>query len=271
MMEVGDDMVPLSATTHFHSMADADADGTVQTSVISRSRAQAAVGTKLLQGGELKADTSVVLANPARLRGPQFFDQDLQPPQLPPLSECTSPPSMQPHVPLRDMYNVRLPHDKQQGGKLVDLFKAAMDAAHSGQGLEGIDPSLFSSTARFEGYIAHSSGEPVRMHQLGFFADCLPPPMVQMKCAVGNWVPTLQLSVYFRGTPLAKGQPHMSHRSGPFEPADPAQAAKWLRFRFVTRCITNGVCDIDGELWDETDSLVAQSRQLARLIPPPKR
>ena len=271
MAEVGSALVPVSATTHFHAMADSDAVGVVTASETSRSRAQAVVSTQLVQGGQLKADTCVVFADPTRLRGPQYFDKALQPPQLPPIGQCHTPRTMQPFVPLRDMYDVRLPQEAAQGGNLFELFTAAMQAASVGKGIDSIDPGLFSASACLEGYIAHSSGEPVQMHHLGFFADCLPPPMVQMECAVGNWVPTLQLSVYFRGTPLGAGAPHISQRGSPYAPAEDGNAAQWLRFRFVTRCITNGVCDIDGELWDETGSLVAQSRQLARLIPPPKR
>ncbi len=252
-------------------MADADAKGIVRASITSRSRAQAIVSTQLEQAGECKTDTCVVLADPSRLRGAQFFSDSLKPPTLPPLSECHVPPSMKPFVPLRDMYDVRLPPNKSQGGQLVDLFKATMEAAREGRGVDDLDEELFSDSAVFEGYISHSSGEPVLIHHLGFFADCLPPPILQMKCAVGNWVPTMQLSVYFRATPLCAGAKHVSQRSSPFEPATAETAANWLRFRFSTSSITNGLCEIDGELWDETDSLVAQSRQLARLIPPPKR
>lgn len=37
----------------------------------------------------------------------------------------------------------------------------------------------------------------------------------------------------------------------------------WLRCKFTTRFITGGVLEEDGEVWDSTGRLVAQSRQLA--------
>jgi acyl-CoA thioesterase len=43
-------------------------------------------------------------------------------------------------------------------------------------------------------------------------------------------------------------------------------APGWLRCVFTTRFVTGGFLEEDGELWDDTGRLVAQSRQLA-LIP----
>jgi hypothetical protein len=166
---------------------------------------------------------------------------------------------------------VKVNPDPTAGGNLVPLFKASMEAGLAGRPMSDLDPALFSSSASFSGYIQHASKEHIKISHLGFFADCLPPPVVQLPSIVGNWVPTLQLSVYFRGTPLAAGQEHISKREHPFIDSTAATAPEWLRFVFKTRMVMNGLCEIDGELWDETDSLVGQSRQLARIIPPPKR
>jgi len=40
----------------------------------------------------------------------------------------------------------------------------------------------------------------------------------------------------------------------------------WLKCRFRTRYVTGGLLEEAGEIWDEEDNLVAQSRQLA-LVP----
>ena len=45
-------------------------------------------------------------------------------------------------------------------------------------------------------------------------------------------------------------------------------APGWLRFRFSTRFAFGGHLDEDGELWDSSGQLVAQSRQLAVLSQP---
>jgi len=58
------------------------------------------------------------------------------------------------------------------------------------------------------------------------------------------WTPTIELTVHVRARP---------------EPG-------WLRCKFVTHFVTGGFLEEDGEIWDSTGRLVAQSRQLA-LVP----
>lgn len=58
------------------------------------------------------------------------------------------------------------------------------------------------------------------------------------------WAPTLELTVHVRGEPAP----------GP------------LRCRMTSRVLQDGLFEEDGEVWDSSDTLVAQSRQLA-LIP----
>ena len=73
------------------------------------------------------------------------------------------------------------------------------------------------------------------------FADGLPPPAFNVLSP--GWVPTIELTVHFRARPVPG----------------------WLRAEFRTRFVTGGLLEEDGELWDESGQLVAQSRQLATL------
>ena len=73
--------------------------------------------------------------------------------------------------------------------------------------------------------------------------DCFPPTIFKTHMPAA-WTPTIELTAHIRGIP---------------EPG-------WLRCRFSTRFITGGMLEEDGEVWDDTGRLVAQSRQLA-LIP----
>ena len=83
---------------------------------------------------------------------------------------------------------------------------------------------------------------------LTMVVDALPPPVFEIG-AVG-WVPTIELTVHVRALP----------------------APGWLRVCSRTRFLQGGYLEEDAEIWDSSDTLVAQSRQLARLtgwMPPP--
>lgn len=76
---------------------------------------------------------------------------------------------------------------------------------------------------------------------LAMITDALPPGVFDLG-AVG-WVPTIELTAHVRALP----------------------APGWLRMFSRTRFLQGGYLEEDAEVWDSTDTLVAQSRQLARL------
>lgn len=69
--------------------------------------------------------------------------------------------------------------------------------------------------------------------------DALPP--VTFCLGMPGWAPTLELTAHVRARP----------------------APGWLRVRHATRNLAGGMFEEDCEVWDSTDRLVAQSRQLA--------
>ncbi|WP_171166399.1 thioesterase family protein [Streptomyces sp. I05A-00742] len=73
-------------------------------------------------------------------------------------------------------------------------------------------------------------------------ADALPPTTFDL--GMVGWVPTVELTVHVRRRPAP----------GP------------LRVAVVTRNLAGGFLEEDAEIWDSEDRLVAQSRQLARLL-----
>jgi len=77
-------------------------------------------------------------------------------------------------------------------------------------------------------------------------ADAFPPPVFNTDLPVA-WVPTVELTVHIRGS-AAPGPPRCSFRS---------------------RFVHDGLLDEDGEIWDSTGTLIAQSRQLALMPRPP--
>jgi acyl-CoA thioesterase len=96
---------------------------------------------------------------------------------------------------------------------------------------------------RIEGWIRFADGTPVDTASLPLFVDAFPPAVLDLVAT--RWVPTVELTVYVRARPVAG----------------------WLRGCFRTRCLVNGVLEEDGELYDDSGRLVAQSRQLAIALP----
>ncbi len=72
------------------------------------------------------------------------------------------------------------------------------------------------------------------------FADRWPPPMFRRHGPSSS--PTIEITVHFRQTP---------------EPG-------WNWCMFESRTLSGGYVEGDGEVWSESGTLVAQSRQLAR-------
>jgi acyl-CoA thioesterase len=72
--------------------------------------------------------------------------------------------------------------------------------------------------------------------------DAFPPTIFNTQLPIA-WTPTIELTAHVRRRPVPG----------------------WLRCRFTTRFITAGMLEEDGEIWDASGQLVAQSRQLALL------
>lgn len=77
------------------------------------------------------------------------------------------------------------------------------------------------------------------------------PPAVFTRYAAPNPVPTIDLTIHFRTTLPMNG----------LEPDD------FLLGHFRTRTVVDGFLEEDGELWTADGALVAQSRQLAVVLP----
>jgi len=96
---------------------------------------------------------------------------------------------------------------------------------------------------RVSGWFRFPGGEPVDPLGLLVAVDAFPPTVFRAGLPVA-WTPTLELTAHIRALP---------------EPG-------WLRCAFTSRFISGGFLEEDGEVWDASGRLVAQSRQLA-LVP----
>lgn len=100
-----------------------------------------------------------------------------------------------------------------------------------------------SGRALLRGWIRLADEEPVDTVALLTLVDVFPPTVFNLDLPLG-WVPTLELTAHVRARP----------------------APGWLRAEATTRFVSGGRLEVDGVYWDSTDTLVAQSRQLA-LVP----
>ena len=92
------------------------------------------------------------------------------------------------------------------------------------------------------GWIRFADGRAPDVASLPLFVDAFPPAIFSL--GPSGWVPTIELTVHVRARPVPG----------------------WLRCRFETRFVGGAYLEEDGEVWDESDRLVAQSRQLAMLL-----
>lgn len=109
--------------------------------------------------------------------------------------------------------------------------------------VEGASPS---GQALVRGWFRLHDDEPVDTIALVCAVDAFPPTAFNAHLPRG-WTPTVELTAHVRARP----------------------APGWLRCRFSTRFVAGGFLEEDGEVWDSTGRLVAQSRQLALLSLPP--
>lgn len=101
-----------------------------------------------------------------------------------------------------------------------------------------------SGRAEMRGWFELADGSPIDVFGLLLAVDAFAPVCFNRPEFAVSWAPTLELTAHVRGVPAP----------GP------------LRLRFSSRFLQDGLFEEDGEVWDTTGRLVAQSRQLA-LIP----
>ena len=101
-----------------------------------------------------------------------------------------------------------------------------------------------SDTSESKGWIKFKNDRPLDLLSILLIADSFPPAVMSSQGMVA-WVPTLEFSANIRNIPTTA----------------------WLKCIFRTRFITCGLLEEDGEIWDQTDQLIAISRQIAQYRP----
>lgn len=215
---------PFSMTTHFLSTAR-PGPAEVHVQVVRAGKGHSTAQASLIQDGRELCRALAVMGDLGKAEGPTHLS--VRPPALPPPEACergrAGPTSML---------------------SIADRLDMAM-APGATSWMPAPDGSSRerSNVAELTGWMRLRDGRPTDAGSLVFFADAMPPPVLNLDVVRTPWVPTLELTVHVRARP----------------------APGWLRARFQTRCLSSGYLEEDGELWDEDDRLVAMSRQLARV------
>lgn len=124
---------------------------------------------------------------------------------------------------------------------IAERFEFALppDQARVAAGIIGPQPEQ----AEFTGKIRFSDGSAPSLLALPLLVDAYPPAVFNL--GLTGWTPTIELTVHVRGRPQGE----------------------WQILRVATRHLINGMLEEDALLWNEDGTLVAQSRQLARILP----
>jgi acyl-CoA thioesterase len=162
------------------------------------------------------------------------------------LGTFSEPPDKQPEILLSDAVPAALPppeecvqavHDGSAPFPPPLMNKIDLRASPRLAGMFTTGPY---GEAALEGWFNLRDGEPLDPHALVLASDSFPPTAFTAGLPVG-WTPTIELTVHIRN-PNAQG---------------------WIRSEIKSRFVSGGFIEEDGLFWDESETLVAQSRQLA--------
>lgn len=129
------------------------------------------------------------------------------------------------------------PRDPMNGGVPVGLMRRLDVRLRPGDG--SFVTGDRKGVAELAGWFGFRDGRPLDTLALLLVCDALPPAVFHLDMPPG-WVPTVEYTVHVRGVPAP----------GP------------VRCVFRSQVVQGGFLNEDGEVWDSTGRLVAQSRQL---------
>lgn len=201
---------PRSLTIHYLA-APAPGPVTVTAAIPRQGRTTAFVRLEFMQGDRHVAQAMAVCTT-WRDDAPAFADAT--PPPVPPLEDCHPLEADHPRVP-----------------PLVANYEIRM-AIHPDQ-----------RPAAVSGWIRSAEPRPSDHPLLAAMTDAFMPPAF-FRPGERVLVPTLELTIHFRGEPPAGEHP-------------------WVQAWFTSRTAAGGVVEEDGELWSEDGVLLVQSRQLS--------
>ena len=220
---------PLSVSCHYMNKTLEKCDADLEVRVLNEGRSSSTVEVTISQQDKIASKFLATFGTLDRFSG--FTAINDTAPSLPPVDDCI---------------NASILMRKVNGGhlKIANTFDmcVAKDSEFAKTVLAG---KQNGPKAELIAWIRFTEERTFCLRSLTFFLDALPPPVLNM--VPSDWVPTLEYTAHCWATP---------------NPND-----KWLRARFVSMHVENGLLHTDGDIWSEDGMrLYAKSRQLARVL-----
>jgi hypothetical protein len=224
----------LAISTNYHLKTTFDAEAEVHVEVLGGSRSTTSMLARLVQDSKACATIMATFGDLGAFRGPTVDDDGASgAPALPAPADC---------VRANDRY-AALIGDDIRIAQQVEYLTAA-DSPFTLHTMAG-EPG---GPMHYDAWGGFTDRGLVDVCHLPFFCDAFPPPLLNHSPT--SWLPTIEISVHTR--------------------AIPPEGTNRVRVHFSSRHLTNGLFETDGEVWDEAGaSLLATSRQLARVLQPP--
>lgn len=224
---------PLTATAHFFQKAIENAPAQIEVRILNDTKSVSTVEMLLIQESKLKCKFTAFFGTLDRMKGKTFIENKC--PDLPPISECMDAAVILKNLPGTTSTTPRL--------RIAQTYK--MLVPKDGEFAQSILVGKIGSKAIIEGWVGFADTRRLTLRPLAFFCDAFLPPVLNV--APSDWVPTMEYTVHFWGRP---------------PPTD-----EYMRARFVTPHVENGMVYTDGDIWSQDGTkLLAKSRQLARLF-----
>ncbi|MFG2223391.1 thioesterase family protein [Streptomyces sp. NPDC048644] len=219
---------PFSVTAHYLT-ASVPGPAVIRTEVVRTGRTMSTGTATLVQFKEdgTEVERLRVLASYGDLDAlPDDVRTSAKPPALPPYEHCLGTDSAPEGQP-------PVPGSTAIAGRLA----IRLDPATAGWAV-----GAPSGKGEMRGWFGLADGRDHDPLSLLLAVDGMPPTAFDL--GLSGWVPTIELTTHIRCRPAP----------GP------------LRVALTTRNLAGGFLEEDGEIWDSRDRLVAQSRQLARVL-----
>ncbi len=233
---------PLTITGYYMNKGLENTPAAVDVVILNKSKSTSTVQVSITQLGLLRTQYVGVFGHAAHDKN-GINHSKLTAPSLPPIADCIDGTAM-----LRGFMG-----EKLTIGNRVE-FRLAADSPYA----RGFLKKKASHDAQLDCWVAFADGFKPDMRSLALFSDSFPP------CVLNHvdkfaWVPTLEYAVQFWARPPALGKDNEGYYDD----------RQWLRARYHSDHLINGMLYTDGELWSaDGQTLLATSRQLAKLMIP---